>query len=222
MNQLNEVQNFLSVICVPAESELKIMATDSVREWKLLNVTSVFSKAKELAEIINDSLHGTVDPKIALSIIDNASNEKEPELQEMWAGLFVSSIGENPNDENLIYSNLLSQLTVHEARIIKYMCENCSVVFSKGGLPRVNGKSLYGNEFSQFAGTKDIEYFENLLSHINSLRLNTIKWGATGEIFRYMDNKSDYVIHLIPTLLCLNLYLKCIGYKGTINDYYKK
>lgn len=151
LNQLTEVQNFLSVICIPAESELKLMASDSIREWKLLNVTSVFSKAKGLAESANDNLQGTVDPKVALSIIDNASNEKEDELQEMWAGLFVSSIGDKPNDENLIYSNLLSQLTVHEARIIKYMCENCSVSFSKGGLPRVNGKSLYGNDFTQFS-----------------------------------------------------------------------
>ena len=222
LNQLTEVQNFLSVICIPAESELKLMASDSIREWKLLNVTSVFAKAKQLAESTNDNLIRTVDPKVALSIINNASNEKEDELQQMWAGLFVSSIGDKPNDENLIYSNLLSQLTVHEARIIKYMCENCSVSFSKGGRPMASGKSLYGNEFAQFSGGRDIEYFESLLSHINSLRLNTIKWGATGEIFRYMDNKSDYVIHLIPTLLCLNLYLKCIGYKGTINDYYKK
>lgn len=213
MKQLNEVQNFLSVVCVPAESELKIMASDTIREWKLSNVTSVFYKAKKLARSTKDRLEGTVDPKVALSVIENASNEKEPELQEMWAGLFVSSIENSPNDQNLVYSNILRQITLHEARILKYMCESCSVTFPKGGLPMINGKSLYGNEFVQFTGIRNIEYFESLITHINSLRLNTIRWGHTGEIFRYNEEKNDYVIHLIPTVLCLNLYLRCIGYK---------
>jgi hypothetical protein len=222
LDQLNEVQNFLRVISVPAESELKLIASDNIREWKLSNATSVFMKAKELAERAKDSLEGTVDPKVALSVIENASNEKEPELQEMWAGLFVSSIGDDPNDHNLIYTNILRQLTLHEARIIKYMCQNCSVTYPKGGLPMINGKSLYANDFVQFTGLMDISYFESLIAHINSLRLNKIIWGATGEIFRFMDNKNDYVIHLIPTVLCLNLYLKCIGYKGNIDEYYRK
>lgn len=222
MDNLTEVQNFLNIICIPAESELKLMASNNIREWKLSNATAVFSKAKEYVENDKNSFEGTADPKVALSIIENASNEKEPELQAMWAGLFVSSIRDNPNDENLIYTNILRQLTLHEARIIKYMCENCSVTFPIGSLPMINGKSLYGNEFAQFTGVGNISYTESLLAHINSLNLNTIKWGGTGEIFRYMENKSDYVIHLIPTVLCLNLYLKCIGHKGTINDYYNK
>ncbi|MET3879887.1 hypothetical protein [Chitinophaga sp. OAE865] len=222
MNTEKDIKNFLKVVCAPADMEIEFMEIDNLRQWRATNVKKIIGKALDICDNNGITTNLSVHPKVALSIMSNASNEGEPEIQDLWAGLFVSSMSNNPIEENLIYSNLLKEITLHEARIIKFMCENCKVSFPNGNLPMTTGKSLYMKEFFQFTGECDITYLESLITHINGLRLNIIKWGHTNEIFRYSKSEDDYVIHLIPSVFCLNLYLKCNGFKGTISDYYKK
>jgi len=223
LDTLKNTTEFLKVICIPAEREIQLIAQDSVRGWRLANINSVVSKAKSLTDKESLSKGAYIDPKVGLSVLENASSEENHELQQMWAALLVSSISVNPNDDNLIYSNLLKQLTLHEARIVNFMCKNCDIRFTNNSrLPIINGKSYFTKDFSDIVENHRVEYLESLMAHIHSLSLNKLSWGHTGDIFRYSLKEDDYVTHLIPTPLCINLYIKCIGYRGNIYGYYNR
>jgi hypothetical protein len=225
VEKYNQAQNFLKVVCVPAGKELSIWAQDSIREWKVKNIISVIEKAEEIAAL-NNTVTGTIHPKVALSIIDNCSVEEEEEIQKLWAGLFASSIQDKPNDQNLMFSALLKQLTFDEVKIIKYMCENSTISFEYRGIiawPRT--KSVHLDEFKGIIDSVDLYYIESLLFHLSSLILCQITWVSSDlgkEIFRFNKEKNYYVTQLTPTAFCLSLYLKCIGFKGTLKDYYFK
>lgn len=52
----------------------------------------------------------------------------------MWAGLFATSFSEDgKEDENLVYISILKQLTLVDAKLLKYACLNCKKhIFSNG------------------------------------------------------------------------------------------
>lgn len=222
MQTIDPSQQFLQVVCADAEAQILHLKADDIRAFQLRNVTDTLAKAKVLYES-QGKPSGTVNPKVAIAILDSCANESQAEVQDLWAGLFVSAIADKPTDENLVYASILKQLCLHEARILQYMVENCKVSFIKNTcLPRASGKSLYYTQFEPLTDGGDIAYVQGLLTHMLSLRLNYIHWDHFGEVFRFMAEKNDYVIHLIPTTLGLNLYQRCIGYAGSITEYFKE
>lgn len=221
METFNKSQQFLKVVCADAEAQIQLLKADDIRAFQLRNVTDTLVKAQALYES-QGRPSGTVNPKVAISILDGCAYENQSEVQDLWAGLFISAIAEKPTDENLVYASILKQICLHEARILRFMVENCKVSFAANtDLPRATGKSLYYTQFKPLTDNGDIAYVQGLLIHMLSLRLNYIHWDHMGEVFRYNAEKKYHVIHLIPTTLGLNLYLRCIGYAGSTSEYFK-
>ncbi len=220
------VEAFLSMTCKPALEEVGLMLKDKVRIWRLHNVIKIMEKAHGKLEYDGNNINISVNPKVALAIVENSSNEDNDELQEMWAGLFVSSLSSGePNDENLIYVNILKQLTVVEAKFIRYISENTNL--------RENEARHYFTpcgillkECNKILGISDRYLTENILLHLISLNLIKNQTNSTSDVFaagpkvpQTTDENALY-IRFYVTNLGMQLYLKCIGYKGTIRDYF--
>lgn len=221
MQSFDPSQHFLQVVCADAEAQIRILMADDIRSFQLRNVTDTLTKANSMYES-QGKPSGTINPKVAISILEGCANESQAEVQDLWAGLFVSAISAKPTDENQVYANILKQLCLHEARILQFMVDNCKDSFVENTeLPIATGKSLYYSQFEPLTDGGDIAYVQGLLTHMLSLRLNHIKWDHTGEVFRLIQEKNEHVTHLIPTTLGLNLYLRCIGYSGSTTAYFK-
>jgi len=116
-------EGFLKRVCAPALEELGLGVKEKVRNWRLNNIVKFLEKSQ--GKLIYDDDKLKINPRIAISIIENASLNDNDEIQEMWAGLFAASCSSSEqSDENLIFINLLKQLTIAQARILKYACEN--------------------------------------------------------------------------------------------------
>ena len=67
-------------------------------------------------------------PRLIETGLDWCSIVDSDELQDMWAGLLSSSCTSEGNDDsNLIFMNILDQLTIPEVKIVNYSCSHAVV-----------------------------------------------------------------------------------------------
>ena len=117
---------FLEAVFKPGLQELGFLIKEQVRQWRLNNALRVMDKARGKICFEDGELQIKANARVGLSIIENCSMVDDPELQDMWAGLFASSCTEDGKDDsNIIFVDLIKRMSVVEARILKYACENC-------------------------------------------------------------------------------------------------
>ena len=202
---------FLSRFCLPAAEELGLLLQDKVRTWRGKNVTATLVEAEAISEKnhIGHDVHA--HPRLVASVVENSSWTDDRTLQQMWGGLLVSSCSPSGTDENnLIFVNLLSQLTGLEVRILNYGCSNISKSVSADGLimPQ-RGLFIDLPTLQTITGTDDIHRIDMELDHLNALRLITGGF-QVGETHHEIG----------PTALALNLFVRCQGFKGTAVEFF--
>jgi hypothetical protein len=211
------VEGFLKLVCAPALEEVGLLIRDQVRSWRLNNIFSILNKAQGKMEFFDDKLQIKAHPRVALSIIENGSLNDNPEIQELWAGLFASSCTKDgQDDENLIFVDLLKQLTIVEAKILNYACENSKKVIYDNGLMLGADFEIECDELINLTGINDIHRLDRELDHLRSLELIGSSFGYGG--FSPSDDK--LTAGITPTALALNLYVKTQGYNGDPTKYW--
>ena len=208
------VGEFLKIVCVPALEEFGLMVGDKFRLWRLKNIVKILEKSKGKLNFQNEKIQ--LNPRIALGIIDNGSVVDDEVLQEMWANLFVSSCKkEGQGDGNLIFVDLLKQLTAAEARILNHSCCSCEKMLGVDGL--IISKNRFLIDFKSLTKISGINEFYRLdreLDHLITLGLIDDDAGFDG----YKDLDAD----ITPTALALNLYVKCQGHNEDPRFYWKE
>src|SRR2546425_1560401 len=126
---------FLSRICLPAAEELGLLLQDKVRTWRAKNATAVVVEAQARYEKYQAGHNARAHPRLVSLVVEHSSWTDDRTLQQMWGGLLASSCSPDGSDEsNLIFVNLLSQLTGLEVRVLSYACSNTSKSASPEGL----------------------------------------------------------------------------------------
>ncbi len=139
----------------------------------------------------------------------------------MWAGLLASSCTKDGKDEsNLIFINLLSQLTSSEVKILNYICENAKKEITIHGLIYANVLLISLKDLKIISNIPDIHHLDRELDHLRSLGLilrgfPEIPKGAPLINWRPSDLASkgsdDIEIDITPSALALNMYVRCNG-----------
>lgn len=206
------IEGFLKSVCMPALDEVGLMLKDKVRQWRLNNIFKILQKAQGKLEFKNENLQLKSHPRIALSIIENGSVIDNEEVQELWAGLFVSSCtSDGQDDENLIFVDILKQLTTVEAKIIKYACENSRKILYANGLILSDRIEIDCDKLIELTGISDIYRLDRELDHLRSLELfQPSLFGSGG-----FTAENGLVANIRPSALTLNLFMRTQGYTGT-------
>jgi hypothetical protein len=211
------IEGFLKSVCMPALDEIGLLLKDKVRNWRLNNALRIIEKSKGKLEFQGETLQIKAHPRVALSIIENGSVIDNEELQELWAGLFASSCTESgQDDENLIFADLLKQLTVAEAKILNFSCTSSRKILYGNGL--VLGDKLEADLklLSEITGITNVHRIDRELDHLRSLEL--IGGSGSGG---FSADSNDLIADISPTALALNLYVKGQGYNTNIADFFK-
>lgn len=207
------IEGFLKSVCVPALDEVGFLIRDKVRHWRLNNILRILEKAKGKLEFENEQLQIQAHPRVALAIIDNGSLNDNDEVQEMWAGLFASSCTKSgQNDENLIFVDILKQLTVAEVRMINYSCVNARKILFENGLIVGDDLNVDCKSLLEISGIPEIHRLDRELDHLRSLELFSGGFNA--------DDK-DLIADISPTSLGLNLYVRAQGHNTDPIHYWK-
>ena len=88
------------------------MLRDQVSAWRARNAVRMLSNANSIFLSNSPSPTDRLSPRLAHVAIDEASWMDEDQVQAMWAGLLASSTSaDGRSDENLLFMNLLKQLS---------------------------------------------------------------------------------------------------------------
>jgi hypothetical protein len=125
---------FLSRICLPAAEEFGLMLSDRVHHWRETNKVKMLQKAEEKLLQYSPEEGKHAHPRLVAEILNKGSWEANEDVQDMWAGLLASACTNDGRDEsNLIFINILAQLTSLQANILNYGCENAKKRITKAG-----------------------------------------------------------------------------------------
>lgn len=213
------ISTFLSLVCEPALQEFGLMLSDNVRVWRLNNIVKTLEKAKGRFEFKDDKLQIKANPKVALSIIEECSLIDEEYLQEWWAGLFASSCTEDgKDDQNLVYINILRQLTSFEVKLLEYVCKTCTKKISQNGLILSDDVlKLSITEIFDLTGVDDLYRIDREMDHLRSLSLLTNQFFISSG-FDFSNEK--LIAKLTPTALALNLYYRVTAIGISMKEFY--
>ncbi|WP_310447888.1 hypothetical protein [Thiobacillus sp.] len=201
--------SFLAKICLPAAEEFGLLLQDKVRAWRANNAVHVVEAAQ--AKFGNPPVQMHAHPRLVASIIDHGSWTDDPDFQTIWGGLLASSCSlDGKDDSNLIFVNLLSNLTGIQIRVLAYACEQCNKKVSPFGLiGRASDLQIDEATLYEITGSTDLHRIDRELDNLRGLEL----------IHNGIDMRSKS-IEISPTSLALNLYVRCQGFVGSPVTYF--
>ncbi len=202
---------FIEVLCLPAAGEFGLLLRDKVLIWRLNNIVSIVEKTKKIIHEIDSAKSKHAHPRIVIKVIQEGSCVDDSNLQEMWAGLLASSCTEDGTDEtNLIFVNVLAQLSSSQAKIIK--------------LPFIEGNyKAYQHDKTEYTDVEKersglIEYtglpnwgvLKRELDHLGSLGLVS---------YHLRSNPRRTLVSIHYEEAALWLYARCQGHTGSLQQF---
>ena len=199
---LDGIRGFVNAVFKPGLKELGLMFRDEVRAWRLNNIISKLDMAQGRLGFDGHDLHLQANARVGISIIEEGSKVDDKELQELWAGLFVSCCtSDGKDDSNMIFVDLVRRLSVVEARILRYACEHATKIVYHNGLIVAEELIVSSEELKLIAGLEDYIRLDSELDHLTSLSLLPLNAG-------FDVSEKELVATITPSALALNLYYK--------------
>lgn len=206
---------FLSKICLPAAEEFGLLLRDKVSGWRAKNAVNISLQAEKILLGMNKKdVHA--HPRLVMKILSEGSWSEDDQVSSMWAGLLASSCTVDGKDEsNVIFINIVSQITALQARVIDYACKNAVKDISEHGLIYAEHLIINLNDIFDITQSQDLQRIDRELDHLRSMELIGGSLGTGG-----IDLRSENV-DITPTALTLQLYSRCNGYSGSPENFYK-
>ena len=213
-------KNFLSKICMPAADEFGLLLQDKVKGWRASNVQQTLLKAEKKLSSQGSYINKKAHPLISWRIIESSSWAQHDELQEIWAGLLASTCTKDGEDvSNLIFINILSQLTEVQIRIINYAVENANIRMHDLDLITAEELSIDIEQLKSISSINDVSRLDRELDHLSSMDL--IGGGVSGGGFLIDELNNTTIIVITPRALAIQLYVRCQGFIDNPKEYFK-
>lgn len=201
---------FLGRICLPAAEEFGLLLRDRVSHWRAQNLVKIAEKTERKLEANTNAGQLHAHPRIVHLTLENGSWANTDDLQEMWSGLLASACTIDGKDEsNLMFVNLLSQLTSTQVKVLNYGCEASEKRVSRKGELRARDLYVRLRELQNITNEQDYHRLDRELDHLRTLGL------IEGGFYRDSDTAG-----IKPTPLALHLYVKCQGSSQSPVEYF--
>ena len=206
------VTSFLGRICNPAADEFGMLLRDRVGVWRKRNAVKIARVAEEMLTEANAPESLQAPPRLAFMALEQGSWIDDDHVQQMWAGLLASSCSPHGvDDSNLIFVDLLSQLTSAQARLVSHVCEKAEKAVNSIGLAYPSSFLLLPlHELLEVSAVTDVGRLDREIDHLHSLNL----------LGTAIDVDRPDPVDVTPTALALNLYVRAAGHSGSPSDYF--
>lgn len=203
---------FLSRVCLPAAEELGLALRDRLSHWRAKNAVRMLDRANDIHLSTNPSTTERLSPRLAHVAIEEASWIEDEQVQAMWAGLLASSTSpDGRSDENLLFMNLLKQLSSLQVRILRFAIQESGKknISSEGLVTCAPSKPIPAAALPALFKEGDLQRIDRELDHLRELGLiGSPELGLGGGI-----HLATHMAHLTPTTLALHLYVRAQGSK---------
>lgn len=210
-NSISEaIGTIIAKLCYRASDDIGEGLSDKTNEWRRRNAIEILSKANNKYDQLSITGKEQAHPRLVHHIIEEGSWTNHTQVQDMWAGLLASSCTESGDDEsNLIFINLLKQLSSMQASILNHACENSTIVVSEGGWIGAERFEIELERLIEITGVEDVHRIDRELDSLRSLEL----------IYEGFQHNTT-VAAITPTSLALQLYVRSQGYIGSPIEYF--
>ncbi|TFH75212.1 hypothetical protein E3V39_03550 [Gammaproteobacteria bacterium LSUCC0112] len=200
----------IAKLCYKGADELGRKFAEETGAWRQRNAGAILEQANQKYERLGFNGDEQASPRLVHHILDEGSWSESSIVQDLWSGLLASSCTlEGNDDSNLIFINLLRDITSTQAKIINYSCENAFKMVTAAGWIQANHLSVELDEIVNLSGVEDIQRLDRELDHLRSL-------GLLHGGFSPYHTSAD----LTPTPLGLQMYVRCKGYIGSPVEYF--
>ncbi len=204
---------FLSRICLPAAEEFGLLLRDKVSSWRAQNALAIATRAEELFLKLPNANNRHAHPRIVGAVIDHGSWADEDDIRSMWAGLLATACTESgKSQENLIYVNLLAQLTSSQVRILAFACNEATKFKSETGLLLSQHFAATLDQIKSASGTTDIYTLDLEIDSLRGLGLLDLQSG--------LSTHTNQDTLLTPSAMGLQLYVRSQGHIGSPVEYF--
>lgn len=216
---------FLGRICLPGAEEFGLLVRDRINQWRTLQAARVAQRSERKLEAIPGSENYQAHPRVVGKIVEQGSWADSDEIQEMWAGLLTSACtAEGDDDSNIIFIELLSQLTRPQAMLLSFACEKSKKRLTwYGGVTADPTLSVTIAEIRQITGVEDLHRLDREIDHLRVLGLLHLQSGFEPRL--RMEPQSlgpDSTIgDISPSDLGLQMFVRCQGSRLTPGEYFK-
>ena len=205
------VTDMLGKICLPAAEEFGLLLKERVSLWRVSNLTSVAKKALQKMRENAVPVGAHAHPRLVYAMAEKGSLSDDSTIQDMWAGLLSSSCTESGDDDsNLIFVNVLNELTKLQARVLRHAVEQAQKNLSTAGLVYSSPVHCTFEDLCREVGEKDRLRFDRELDYLRALSL--LQGG--------LDPHDPNFVVLTPTPLALHMYVRCSGSRLSPVDFY--
>lgn len=207
---------FLGKVCLPAAEELGLALRDRVSSWRAKNACQIFATANDLY-IANRMPPGIVSPRLIYQAIEQGSWIDDELIQSMWAGLLCSAVTQDGSDENLLFLNLLSQLSGLQVRVLGASVIQAKKYKGLHDLVAAQRLTLTLEQIQELANSTDIQRIDRELDHLREIGLIGIvgAWNSGGGI----DARTG-IVDITPTPLAVHLYVRAQGVRDSPTSYF--
>ncbi len=205
---------FLRRICPDGSEEIGQLLRDRLSNQKIAKAINIALTAEELLASDSQAEWMRIEPQVAIRILENGSAADEEWLHQFWSGFLVTSCSVNARDESsLILLELFSSLTPIRVRILTFVCTSAAKVISETG--EISARPLACKLEDLVASTKSrgphVERDLEFLSELGLIEKST----SNGSTLLPGDK-----IRITPTSLGLQLFARCKGHRGSLQDYF--
>jgi len=203
---------FLSRICLPAAEELGLLLRDRVGAWRGANALKITQRAEQMVEASNQLEPKHAHPRLVASVIELGSWSDSDEVCEMWAGLLASSCTDDGRDDsNLMFIDLLSRLSLSQARLLEHSCKCCSKFVTPARWIMAKDLQMSLEEIQKVSGISDFHRLDREIDHMRTLGLLDFDSGF---------NPNTTTAGATASPLALQMYARCHGHSGDIISFY--
>ena len=203
--------SFLGRICLPAAEEFGLLLQDKVHAWRTANLAAMARKAEELVGDADIS----APPRLVSHIVEEASWVDDRYLRDMWAGLLASSCSDTGDDDsNLLFLNILADLTTLQVRLLKYICENAPKYVTPLGLPFAREMTLDIKTLTTVCECDDVQRIDREIDNLRGLELLEGGFSVDGSGF----STPDAIV--TPSAIALHMYVRCQGSRQSPVEYF--
>ncbi|MGH9562623.1 MAG: hypothetical protein ACRD3S_14315 [Terracidiphilus sp.] len=146
-------------------------------------------------------------PKVVASVLRNGSWAPSEQAMQLWIGLFLSSCSvEEPDDSNVILTEILIHLTPYQVAIYKDACERALASATSGDLASVS-VVLSPDEITKLTGITDLARNAGDLAYLYNL-------GLMRKLFDFTSYREVDSFDITPSEVGLALYRHCLGQRS--------
>jgi hypothetical protein len=205
---------FLRRICPDGSEEIDQLLRGRLSNHRVAKAINIALKADELLASDPQAEWIRAQLDVVVRILEDGTTTDEDWLLQYWSGLLVTSCSLNPRDEsNLPFVELFSSLTTIPLRILTIACTSAAKVLSETGEISAGPLACTLDELAATTGSR-ILHMERDLDSLSELGLIENK-KSSGPTLLQSDE-----IRIIPTKLGLQLFARCKGHRGSLQEFF--